>query len=288
MNTTVNMRDVASRLLTPNDTLDVRIFDVHGHIHPDLRNVLLKKAFYIFNRTFDKINGVELHDIYINGSSASYFYRDKSDIDMRLEVHDVGCPFVSHDKYKFDKFVKTLFIASFLGCKFHAENRFLDVKITSSSFEIMGLYSILHDKWVIEPRKDIVKDLDIDDIMEEYTRRFYQIKDYMRQMLDTGRNKTMEGIEEIKKFYEDSINNNNVSIREYVLYKLLNYRGIHAQLKELFNDSLRDYLSLPNDNSKTTPLTQTPNNAVNSSPIVDYNAEINVSYTLPPLYKIKA
>ena len=31
----IQMKDIAVRLLTPNDTLDVRIFDSHGKIEPD-------------------------------------------------------------------------------------------------------------------------------------------------------------------------------------------------------------------------------------------------------------
>ncbi len=101
---------------------------------------------------------------------------------------------------------------------------------------------------------------------------------YMRHMLDTGRNKTMEGIEEIEKFYKDCIVNSASSIREYILYKLLNYRGIHSQLQELFNDSLRDYLSLESKK----------NDAASPSfiPSASENPGFNLSYTLPPLYKI--
>ena len=100
----------------------------------------------------------------------------------------------------------------------------------------------------------------------------------MRHMLDSGKNKTMKGIEEIAKLYQDSIENNNVSIIEYVIYKLLNYRGIHSQLQELFNDSLRDYLSLESKK----------NDAASPSfiPSASENPGFNLSYTLPPLYKI--
>ena len=139
--------------------------------------------------------------------------------------------------------------------------------ILNSALIILRLWA----KWIIEPRKDIVDGLDIDDIMEEYTRRFYQIKNYMRHMLDTGKNKTLEGIKEIEQYYKKRVIESGSSIREYIIYKLLNYRGIHNQIAELFNDSLRDYLSLESEEY---------------SPSVSENPDFDISYTLPPLYKI--
>lgn len=271
MTETIQVKDIAIRLLTPNDTLDVRVFDIHGKMHPEIKRILLDEADFIYNRCLGDIEGLKLQDVYLTGSSAGYFYRDKSDLDMRIQVINEDCPYIVDDIPSFETFMSVMKNGVFSDTKFRVGNRFVDIKFGAHNFEIMGLYSILHDKWIIEPRKDIVDGLDIDDIMEEYTKRFYQIKDYMRHMLDSGKNKTLDGIEEIEQYYKNCIINSGSSIREYIIYKLLNYRGIHNQIAELFNDSLRDYLSLESEEY---------------SPSVSENPDFDISYTLPPLYKI--
>ncbi len=281
----IQMKDIAVRLLTPNDTLDVRIFDSHGKMYPDLRKALLAQAESVAKRSLLKTPELTIRDIYLNGSSASYFYHEKSDLDVRIEISHENCTFLTQNEILINQLLNALKLSAFPNSRFEVNGRFVDIKLNTKTFEIMGLYSLLQDKWIIEPRKDITRDLDLNDIMEEYTKRFYDTKNYMFGMLNSGKNKTMEGIEEIEKLYQDALENNNVSIREYVIYKLLNYRGIHSQLQELFNDSLRDILSLPDK-----PITKVPVNAENgsnASPKSSPDVNTDVSYTLPPLYEIK-
>ncbi len=288
MSNKIAVKDTAARLLTPNDTLDVRIFDQHGKMYPDLRKALLAEAELVAKRSLAGLKGIKVKDIYLNGSSAGYFYYDKSDLDVRIEVVNENCSFITNDDELLEQFLTIIKQSTFPNVRFHANGRFADIKINTRTFEIMGLYSILNDRWVIEPRKDITADLNIDDIMEEYTKRFYKIKNYMRDMISSGKTKTMEGIEEIEAFYKKCIRENNFSAREYIIYKLLNYRGIHKQLQELFNDSLKDILSLT-DSAQQTGISNTDakHPEAKSPNISQTLGADDITYTLPPLYEIK-
>ena len=240
----VEIKDIAIRLLTPNDTLDVRVFDTHKKMYSELRKTLLSEANFVYNRCLGGIEGLKVDDIYLNGSSASYFYYDGSDLDMRINVSNIGCPYITNNREEFEAFMSAMKNGAFPDTSFKAGNRLVDIKFSSHNFEIVGLYSILQDKWVVEPRKDIVEGLDVADTMEEYTRRFYAIKDYMREMVESDKMNTIEGAEEVEQYYKNCILRSSSSIREYILFKLLNYRGIHKQLRELFNDSLKAALTL--------------------------------------------
>lgn len=240
----MNIRDTACRLLTPNDTLDVRLFDVHGKMHPEIRKALLTNAYYIINKCFRGIEGLKVYDIFLTGSSASYFYNDKSDIDMRIEVHNENCPHLTTDKKILNRFFSHVFHGAFRNYRFQAQNRFIDIKITADSFEIIGLYSILQDKWVLEPDKHIADGLDIEDIMNEYHIRYREINEYLENMQKSGELTTREGLKKLEEYYVSLISGNNVSIREYIVYKLLNYKGVHWRIKEILSDATKAYLTV--------------------------------------------
>lgn len=239
-----SMKDILIRLLTPNDTLDTSVFDPRQIMYSDLRNILLDQANHVFNRCFSYIPGLKLEDVYLTGSSAGYFYHDQSDIDVRLHIINENCSYITQDIRLFESFITTVRIGTFLNQTFKAGNRFVDISCAGHMPEIMGLYSIMQNKWIVTPHRDITAGLEADDIMEEYTKRYYEMCHYLYQIGASGKLKTIEGIEELEKYYTDLVQNSTVTIREYIIYKLLNYRGILQDIKQIFNLALKEYLSL--------------------------------------------
>lgn len=244
MNETINIMDITCRLLIPNDTLNVLLFDVHGKMHSDVREMLLANARFIIGKTIGGIKGLVVHDICLNGSSAGYFYHDKSDIDMRIEIHNQSCPYLTRDPIKLSQFLHMAFGGSLKGYNFRHQNRKIDIKLTADQFEIVGLYSILQDKWIIEPSKKFTDGLVVDDILNEFNTRYDRISSYLESF--KGKTKGLEPSKqkELEDFYSNLIRKNNASPREYIVYKLLNYSGIIREIQYILSEGVKAYLTV--------------------------------------------
>ncbi len=244
MNNLVDIRDIAFRLLHPNETLDVRLFDFYGQMHKEVREQLLRNASFVIKNTVGRIKGLKVKDIFLNGSSAGYFYHEKSDIDVRIEVCNESCSFVSKDGFEFARFLMVLQRGSLAGYKFTYNKRFIDISTKPSDKEIVGLYSILNDKWVLEPNQHIADDLNVEDVVSEYVKRLHIIEEHIAKMKKSGVLQTKEGIEQLEAYYRSFFEYNTSSIREYVVYKLLGYKGVFKDLKRIISQSWKDFLSL--------------------------------------------
>lgn len=240
----INITEIAQRLLSPNETLDLRLFDFSGKMHDDVRKQLLQNSDFVIRRTVGKIKGLELTDIFLNGSAASYFYYEKSDIDIRIEVQNKNCPYIVDDPKLLNRFLATVQTGSLNNFNFTLHKRFIDIKIKAEDSEPMGLYSILTNKWVIEPNRRVTEDLNLDDIMMGFKKRYYETQDYLQQLQNSGKLNTQDGIDELINYYTDIFSHNTSSTREYIIYKLLCYRGVLKDIKKLISDSYFNYLSL--------------------------------------------
>lgn len=232
------------RYLTPHDKLDERTFDKDGKMHPELRKHLLYIADFIISKTFATIPGLKVKDVYLNGSSAGYFYRERSDLDMRIEIQNENCRFLSNDPEISRRFLKAMRYGSFAYTQFGVDGRFVDVTITNQRFEIVGLYSILNDKWVIEPRKDLAEGLEFEEILAEYTKRYCEIREYIHHAHISGQLNNLQGIEDVDEYRSQTIAKSYNSFREFIIYKLLRYSGILSDLQQVFNTALKNYLTL--------------------------------------------
>lgn len=235
---------IAYRLLTPNETFDVRLFDYGGRMHADIRRQLLKNTIYIINRTVKGIKGLKVHDIFLTGSSSGYFYHEKSDIDIRIEVHNENCPWISNETGDFNAFLNMLYKSSLNDFKFRINRRFVDVKLNCNTFELMSLYSVLYDKWIITPDRNITAGLDINDIMDEFDRRYTKACEFLQNLKTSNVLKTLEEQQLLSEYYHSFFDNNNSSIREYIIYKLLTHSGILFQIKQLLSDTRKEYYSI--------------------------------------------
>ena len=244
MNKIISMKDTCIRLLTPRETLDRTLFDEHNKMYPEIRKQLFEQADFVVKKTIAGIPGLKVHDICLNGSSASYFYEDNSDIDVKIEVHNDGCNFLTkkdEDLIRFMGYIKTALLPNH---KVRLNNRFVDLKLNSFQFEIMGLYSVLHDKWVIEPKKDIVSHLDADELMEEYTKRYYIIKNHLNEITQSGEILTLKGIKNLEKYYTDIYLTGISDVREFIIFKMLKYRGVLKDIQKIFVENLKKNLTI--------------------------------------------
>lgn len=240
----VKMKDILFRLLTPNDILAPHIFDTNGTMHQQIRQQLFDEAYYVVANTIGRIEGFKVRDIFLTGSSASYYYHDSSDLDIRIEAYNKSNPYFTNDAQTLDLFMQAFFLGRLNQYRFKLNERSVDISFSSKTFEIMGLYSIIQNKWIIEPQKKFADKLNPDAIMEEYLQEFYDIRFYIWTMINTGQNKTMKGIEEIKNHHQKIMEKGYTDIHNYIIFKLLNYSGVLNDLRSLFNESLKNFLSL--------------------------------------------
>ena len=240
----IDMRMVARRLLTPNDTLDVRLFDYRGQMHPDIRRQLLDNAEYIINKTVAGIDGLVVSDIFLNGSSAGYFYRKDSDIDMRIEVHNENCPYLSTDNQKLSTFLMMLLRSETGNMHFMINNRQIDVSIKAFENEMIGLYSILQDKWVRKPDKHITDNITFDAIWQKYVKRYNDMSGFLQQIQNSGKLKTAKGLRELEQYLRESFTYSEQGIQELIVHKLLAYQGILQDIRTLISQSWQNFLSL--------------------------------------------
>ncbi len=240
----IDMRMIARRLITPNDTLDVRLFDYRGQMYPDVRRQLLSNAAYIIDKTVAGIDGLMVSDIFLNGSSAGYFYQKDSDIDVRIEVHNENCPYLSTDNEKLSTFFMMLLRSETGNMKFMFENRSVDFSIKAFENEMIGLYSILQDKWIRKPDKHITDGITFDVVWQKYVKRYNNIVAFLRHIQTTNRLKTAKGLRELEQYYRDCFVYSEQGIQELIVHKLLSYQGILQDIRTLVSESWQNFLSL--------------------------------------------
>lgn len=240
----VNLKPLVYQMLTPNDTLDVRLFDFRGKMYPEVREQLLVDAQYIVKETIKGIEGLVVADVYLSGSSAGYFYSDASDIDIGIEVHNEGCPYLTKDEDKLADFLLKLFCGNCGKIGFVLGNRPVDINLESKDKEIVGLYSLVQDKWIIEPRKDIFSGIGVEDVWADYIKRYEEIYKYIDEIKLSGKLKEKQGILDLSQYFRGVLKKSLESPREYIIYKLLKKRLVFVDIGRVIYESWQDYLSL--------------------------------------------
>lgn len=237
------IRELAQKLLTPQKTLDRQLFDINGKLYPEIRKDLLNITDYAIKTSVDIFDVMEVKDIYMNGSCASYFYRPNSDIDIRIDARNEKAPYLAQD----DKYL-TLLTTGVLkgathGFNFKVNKRFVDIKISPYMSEIVGLYSVMNDKWVVKPDKNITEGLNIADICNEYEKQFYIAQDVINNF-NSKKVSELSDILNLETYIENRIFKSAENMREYVVYKLLNYSGVFKHITSLYASSLQNIFSI--------------------------------------------
>ncbi|MBE6445592.1 MAG: hypothetical protein E7019_06070 [Alphaproteobacteria bacterium] len=148
----MTMEENAEWLLNPRSTLDPRIFDSDNKMLPKVRDELLFRANVLKTWCLDKLPGIEVADIVLQGSSASYIWHEFSDLDVKLIVNYDACPLwdakKGGDKRAFiSRCVKAIYSRKI---SFELEGRFVDIGVIFQPYDFQQTYSILQNKWLIE------------------------------------------------------------------------------------------------------------------------------------------
>ena len=213
------------------ETLSDQIFEEKkGHFV--MRDEIKKRLLEVSNDFIESL-GVEffIHDIVLTGSLANYNWSQYSDVDLHILID------FEESKYEMD------ILKEFFDAKKNVWNEKHDIKIKGYDVEVYvqdvneehissGVYSILHNKWIIEPEKDNpnIDDRKILEKGEEFGKRIDHLtknpKDITIDQLEDLRKK-------IKEFRQSGLESGGEYSYENLTFKLLRRNGYIQKLLRL-------------------------------------------------------
>jgi len=213
------------------ETLSDQIFEERkGHFV--MRDEIKKRLLEVSNDFIESL-GVDffIHDVVLTGSLANYNWSQYSDVDLHILID------FEESKYEMD------ILKEFFDAKKNVWNEKHDIKIKGYDVEVYvqdvnedhissGVYSILHNKWIVEPEKDKpnIDDRKILEKGEEFGKRIDHLtqnpKDITIDQLEDLRKK-------IKEFRQSGLESGGEYSYENLTFKLLRRNGYIQKLLRL-------------------------------------------------------
>lgn len=218
------------------DTLSNQIFD-GDKMRDDVRKKLLE-----ISDNFIESLGIEffIHDIVLTGSLANYNWSNFSDVDLHIIVDFEEIS----DGESNSESLKTIF-KEFFDAKERVFNEKYNLKIKGYDVEIYvqdisqehvssGVYSALHDEWVISPEKTN-PNIDDDKILqkgEEYAKKIDRLVSKFKSDEDVT-NETNNLYKKIKTFRQSGLESGGEYSYENLTFKLLRRNGYIGKILKL-------------------------------------------------------
>lgn len=211
-------------------------------LNPKLRAALMKIAKEFYD-SIELENKPKVKDIVFTGSLANYNYSDYSDIDLHL-LFDFG---------KDEEVLSQLFLLakSKWNDKHDITIKGYDVEVyaedESSPHVATGLYSVLKDKWIKEPKKDapVYDEQDVITKVRYFVGMFDElVNQYKAGQLD-GLDKKIEKFrDKLGKFRQSGLQKGGEFSTENLAFKLLRRAGYMEKLANLQNMTIDKQLSV--------------------------------------------
>ena len=221
------------------ETLSNQIFEEKkGHFV--MRDEIKKRLLEVSNDFIESL-GFEffIHDVVLTGSLANYNWSQYSDVDLHILID-----FDELDKNsKKDSIALHSIMKEFFDAKKNVWNEKHEIKIKGYDVEIYvqdvneehissGVYSILHNKWVLEPKKDKpnIDDRKILEKGEEFGKK-------IDRLIQTPKEITIDQLEDlrkkIKEFRQSGLESGGEYSYENLTFKLLRRNGYIQKLLRL-------------------------------------------------------
>lgn len=220
--------------------LERKIWNKDNKLDPKIKKALLDiaQAFY---DSIDLENKPPIKDIVFTGSLANYNWSKYSDIDLHL-LFD----FEQYGEHK------EAFENLFLLAKSNWNNKH-DVRVKGYEVEVYaedeknphhstGVYSVMNDKWVVEPKKQtpIFDPLDVKSKAKYFVDVYKQlVKDLPNETPEELLDKVENVREKIRKFRQGGLETGGEFSTENIAFKTLRRMGLLDKLAEL-KDKLVD------------------------------------------------
>lgn len=226
------------------DSLSGVIFDKSGSDF-FMRNEIKKRLIEIAD-DFIEFLGIEffIHDIILTGSLANYNWSSFSDVDLHILID------FKETDYKLD------ILKEFFDSKKNLWNKNHNIKIKNYDVELYvqdvdekhlssGVYSVLHDKWLVTPEKSNPKidDRKIIEKGEEYSKQIDELisKNEDGEDVDTEIDDLKD---KIKRFRQSGLDDGGEYSYENLTFKLLRRNGYIEKLINLKSEVADKKLSI--------------------------------------------
>ena len=214
----MNFFELSADPVTHNKELNPKLWADHKLI-PEIRVQLLRIARHFAD--FLKVEKLNLRDITISGSNAAYGYNENSDVDLHL-VADIDSPEraelydAKKNQYNFTHNIKIKGI-----------DVELYVQDSKQKHYSAGIYSVLHNKWLSEPKNDVptATHKEIKSKARNYSSRINQA--LKSKDLNTAR----ETMANIRRLRQAGLEQGGEGSVENLAFKLLRARGQIGKLK---------------------------------------------------------
>lgn len=211
----------------------------------------VRKRLLQISDDFIESLGVEffIHDIVLTGSLANYNWSEYSDVDLHIII-DYDDIKGNDESQSFMDIVKEFFDA-----KKNVWNEKHNIKIKGFDVELYvqdinephissGVYSVLNDEWIIEPKKETpnIDDRKILEKGEEFAKKIDNL------ISKSDNENVLSGIENlrkrIKKFRQSGLESGGEYSYENLTFKLLRRNGYMKKLLDLKNNITDKKLSI--------------------------------------------
>ncbi len=250
----------AKRILSVQKYLHPMLFDINGIMYEDIRQKILKIADFFIQKNIAFIDGLEVTDILLAGSTARYIYHKNSDIDVKILIKNSSNPILKKSVSALNDFIG-LAACSFMGVRIlplRLNNIRIDLKFDAEFDDFIGHYSILNNKWIVAPKPKFTTQITLNDLMKNYFNTLADKYKFMQSIKIKNNKVSLHFLDKFEQFYMDKVIENNNTPLKYLTYKLLSAQGEIRNTQIEYLELLKDTLSLgDNPTNGAKPLMMT-------------------------------
>lgn len=187
---------------------------------------------------FISIEKLRLRDITISGSNAAYTYTEQSDLDLHLIV-DLPSDQEMQLKQLFD--AKKNQYNFTRNIKIKGIDIELYVQGSKDAHHSAGIYSVLDDRWISEPKQERV-DINDDDVENKVNNYISKINLALKS---NSKRKLISVKDELAKIRKSGLEQGGEFSVENLTFKVLRARGFIGKLRDKIRELEDKELSLP-------------------------------------------
>lgn len=180
---------VAQDLLSPEKRLNPKLFDDNDVMLEDVRKSLLEFAQMYIDAVYGKFENTVIKEISLVGSQASYFYHDKSDIDLVIDILGEDNKYLTSDyKRYFHKYLANI-VSEWLPFDSQSFWKGINVEVSPDRFKhkYSPQYSLLRNCWIFKFDTDLIKDIRIQDVADAYYNKLIDMADVLTDIENSNK-----------------------------------------------------------------------------------------------------
>lgn len=238
------VKDSIKEDIEKHEELNPKLWTENNELKPEVKDKILEIVKDFTDDLKEDEIKIEVSDIVLVGSNASYNYTKNSDLDIHIiaDTKDLDCP-----EYIYNALYSAY--RSLFNKKLNIEFYDIPVEIYIETEQVPlvsnGCYSVMQDKWLKEPVYTEIPDYDHDDFDNKLSELEQSYNDLIAKA-DLTTDEIKEFIEKLYELRKEGLSNENGSewSIQNLLFKEFRNRGYLDKLKDLKNEIKSKELSL--------------------------------------------